>query len=57
MQVRRSGVEPALEGGPDERGEALADAGVVRENHAVVQGGARVILALEFLECEAEAQT
>ena len=45
-------MEADLEGGPGEQGEALAAAGVVAENEAVVEGATGVVFKLEILEAE-----
>ena len=46
------GLEADLEGGPGEQGEALAAAGVVAQDQAVVERAARVVFKLELLEAE-----
>ncbi len=43
-------VESDFEQGPGEDGEAFAEAGVVSEDEAVVQGGAGIVLELEVFE-------
>jgi len=48
-------LKAELEGGPGEQGEALAAAGVVAENEAVVERATGVVFKLETLEGKVRA--